>query len=263
MDLSLGSFFLLCCVVGQATDPPEEIVCEGQYTHHLQGVTGDGKEHLFWSFTTTLVKTNLSGEILARVDVPFHHGDLCHWNGHVYVAHSDLFNKPGADSKIYVYRAEDLSLSLVKDIPAVTYGAGGIDQNKGRFFVIGGLPQEEERNYVYEYDDQFNHVKTHIIESGYTRLGIQTACHHDGKWWFGCYPLQGKKGLLVTDESFQLEGIYDISPAIGLIGWGEGRFLMAKHFGQAWQAKLSWVVPDPVLGLKSMVEETEPIGEDK
>ena len=38
---------------------PAEIVCEGQYTHHLQGITGNGVDTIYWSFTTVLARTCL------------------------------------------------------------------------------------------------------------------------------------------------------------------------------------------------------------
>jgi len=240
--------FLLLGAVGE-TPVVSEIACEGRYTHHLQGVAGDGQSCLFWSFTTELVKTDLQGNVLCSVKVPFHHGDLCFEDNKVYVAYSDFFNKPGADSKLYVYDGKDLSLLFVEELPEVTFGAGGMDRHKGHLFVIGGLPHEKEQNYVYEYDEEFRHVKTHIVESGHTHLGIQTACHHQGQWWFGCYTMNKKKGLIRTDEFFEVLGIYDVSPSIGLVGWGEGRFLMAKHFGEAWQAKLLWMAPDEKEGL--------------
>ena len=230
-------------------DVPAEIVCEGQYPHHLQGIATNGIDEIYWSFTTVLVKTDLEGNVLARVEGPYHHGDLCYADGKVYVAWSNHFNKPDADSKVYIYDAEDLTLLEIRDVPEVTFGAGGMDAHDGHFFIIGGLPEGYEENYVYEYDGEFNHLETHVIPSGYTRLGIQTALIHDGYWWFGCYRVDGKKGLLKTDLAFELVGIYDVSPAIGLIGWGEGQFLMAQHFGEKWHAKAVPMVADEERGI--------------
>lgn len=33
----------------------------------------------------------------------------------------------------------------------------------------------------------FQFVKKHVLASGHTHLGIQTAAFADGHWWFGCY----------------------------------------------------------------------------
>lgn len=247
-------FGLALTATALSADPaptlPTEIVCEGQYTHHLQGVASNGVDAIFWSFTTTLVKTDLKGRALVRLTVPTHHGDLCVVGDKVYVAWSNKFNAPGADSKVYIYSAADLALLKVVPVPEASFGAGGIDARDGHFFIIGGLPEGYEENYVYEYDGDFRYLKTHVLATGYTKLGIQTACFHDDCWWFGCYTVEGKKGLIKTDAELRLLGVYDVSPAIGLIGWGKDHFLMAKHFGEKWQAKLVPMAADDKLGLK-------------
>lgn len=246
----IAAALLAALPFGHLGQVPGEIVCEGQYPRHLQGIAGNGVDTLYWSFTDTLVKTDANGHILAKVDVPYHHGDLCLVEDRLYVAWARKFNQPaGDDAHVYVYDAGDLSLLEIIPLPEVPFGAGGIAHHDGRFIVVGGLPEGYEENYVYEYTADFEHVVTHVIPSGYTRLGIQTACCHDGSWWFGCYRAEGTKGLLKTDLDFRLRGMYDISPAIGLVGWGEGRFLMAKHFGEQFQAKAIPMVADEELGL--------------
>ncbi len=228
---------------------PDEIICEGIYPGHLQGVATNGVDAIYWSFTTVVVKTDLQGKIIARVEGPTHHGDCCWAEGKLHVAWSNQFNAPGADSKVYIYDGETLALQRIVPVPEVTFGAGGMDYCDGHFFIISGLPKGYEENYVYEYDGEYKHIKTHVLPSGYTNLGIQTACFHDDCWWFGCYTVEGKKGLLKADRDMKLLGIHDVSPAIGMIGWGDGRFLMAKHFGDKWQAKLVPMVADDKLGL--------------
>jgi hypothetical protein len=248
----LGSMIMMATFCDTPlTGVPGEVVCEGQYPHHLQGIAGNGVDTLYWSFTTVLVKTDLQGKVLASVTVPTHHGDLCLAGDNLYVAWSNKFNAPGADSHVYIYDAGDLSLLEIVPVPEVTFGAGGIDHREGHFFIIGGLPEGYEENYVYEYDHQLQHLQTHVLDSGYTRLGIQTACFHDNYWWFGCYRVEGNKGLLKADSDLGLVGIYDISPSIGLVGWGEHCLLMAEHFGEKWQAKAVPMVPDDKLGLKA------------
>lgn len=59
--------------------------------------------------------------------------------------------------------------------PKVFYGAGGIGYRNGRFFVVGGLPTDVKENYAYEYDSEFKFLEKHVIKSGHTHLGIQTA----------------------------------------------------------------------------------------
>jgi hypothetical protein len=42
-------------------------------------------------------------------------------------------------------------------------------------------------NYAYEYDGDFKFVKRHVLDSGFTLVGIQTAAFANDHWWFGCY----------------------------------------------------------------------------
>ena len=123
------------------------VSCEGSYPHHLQGICIDGEEAIYWSFTTTLVKTDRSGKAEDE-PVARHHGDLCYSEGKVYAAvNLGKFNDPkgNADSWVYVYDRDDLSLLEKHEIQEVFHGAGGIGFQDGHFFVVGGLPKGSKR----------------------------------------------------------------------------------------------------------------------
>lgn len=202
--------------------------CEGSYKHHLQGVCTD-KDAIFWSFTTTLVKTDTQGKVLKKISVANHHGDLCFHDGKLYVAvNLGKFNDPkgNADSWVYVYDAETLKELAKHKTQEVFHGAGGIGIRNGRFFVVGGLPDDVEQNYVYEYDGEFKFLKKHIIKSGHTHLGIQTATFAHDRWWFGCYG--EPKILLVTDKDFQMKGRFERDCSLGVEGLSGGRLLVAN-----------------------------------
>ena len=116
--------------------------CEGSYKHHLQGICTDEHAAIFWSFTTTLVKTDREGKVLKQIPVDNHHGDLCYHDKKIYVAvNLGPFNDPQgkADSWVYVYDAANLSLLGKHKTPQVIYGAGGIAFDGARFIVVGGL----------------------------------------------------------------------------------------------------------------------------
>jgi hypothetical protein len=203
-----------------------EIACPGTYGGHLQGVATDKTSAIFWSFTVELVKTDMKGALLEQVTVPTHHGDLCYHDGKVYVAvNLGQFNQEAgkADSWVYVYDAKDLKLLAKHEVQEAVHGAGGMDAHKGHFFVVSGLPVGYEENYVYEYDADFKFIKRHVIKSGYTAVGIQTACHHEGRWWFGCYgePPQ----LLQTSESFEMTVKANSRFGLGIAGISADLFL--------------------------------------
>lgn len=203
--------------------------CAGRYWHHLQGICTDTNGNIYWSFTTTLVKTDRSGKVLKKVPVANHHGDLCFHGGKVYVAvNLGAFNRPAgkANSWVYVYDADSLKETARYKTPEVVHGAGGIGFRNGRFVVIGGLPPGVKENYAYEYDAGFKYRKRHVIKSGHTLMGIQTATFHDGYWWFGCY---GKPQILLkTDAKFRLVGKYEFNCSLGIVGVAKGRFLVGK-----------------------------------
>ncbi len=224
-----------------------EVLCEGTYDGHLQGIAVDGDKAIYWSFTTVLVKTDWSGKILKTAKVPTHHGDLTYHDGKVYCAvNLGEFNRePGyADSWVYVFDGGDLALLAKHKVAEVVHGAGGMEYHRGHFFVVGGLPLGYKENYVYEYDESFRFVKRHVIPSGYTLLGIQTACFAHGSWWFGCY---GKK-LLQTDETFALRGQADLEFAVGIVGLANQKLLQGVSFREngRWRGK-ALVVPIPAM----------------
>jgi hypothetical protein len=140
------------------------------------------------------------------------------------------FNHPEghADSWVYVYDPKTLDLLSKHATPEVFHGAGGIGVRDGHFYVVGGLPNGVDENYVYEYDTDFRFVKKHVIDSGWTQMGIQTATFHDGAWWFGCYG--NPQILLKTDPVFSMVGRYEFNCSLGIVGVSENQFLVATGF---------------------------------
>lgn len=236
-----------------ATGSFHGVQCEGTYSKHLQGICTDDKDSIFWCFTDALVKTDAAGRVITKVPVVSHHGDLCHHDGKIYVAvNLGEFNQPAgkADSWVYVYAAKDLAELARHKIPEVVHGAGGIAFRDGRSFVVGGLPPGVEENYAYEYDSDFRFVERHVISSGYTLMGIQTAAYAGGYWWFGCYGMP--KMLLKTDGSFRLVGKYPFDCALGIVGLMDGSFLVAQGValpGKKYAARLVVADAHPIAGL--------------
>jgi glycerophosphoryl diester phosphodiesterase len=233
--------------------PLAGVTCEGVYPRHLQGVCTDGTA-IYWSFTTFLVKTDLKGTLLKQIPVASHHGDLCQQAGKLYVAvNLGKFNDPQgkADSWVYIYDSETLEELARHEIQQVFHGAGGIDIHDGHFFVVGGLPERVEENYVYEYDGQFHFVKKHVIPSGHTHLGIQTAAFADGRWWFGCYG--SPKILLVTSPDFKMIGRYEFDGSLGIDDLPDGQLLVAEgrcQKGTGCTGNVGVAVPDDRTGLR-------------
>lgn len=73
-------------------------------------------------------------------------------------------------------------------------------------------------------------MKKHVIRSGHTLMGIQTAAFADGHWWFGCHG--NPRVMLKTDRSLSLVGKYQFDCSLGIVGLSGGRFLVARGRGQ-------------------------------
>jgi hypothetical protein len=207
----------------------QSVTCEGAYPNHLQGVCTNERDAIFWCFTTNLVKTDQTGKVVKQVDVANHHGDLCFQKGKLYVAvNLGKFNDPkgNADSWVYVYDADDLSLLAKHKTAEVFHGAGGIAFHDGKFLVVGGLPEGVKENYLYEYDTDFKFVKKHVLASGHTLMGIQTAAFADGHWWFGCYG--NPRILLRVDASLKKVERFEFDCSLGIVSIGGGRFLVGR-----------------------------------
>ena len=211
-----------------AAEPPETIECEGWYDGHLQGVAADGT-NVWWSFTKTLVRTDLSGKVLASARVPSHHGDPCYKDGKLYVAvNLGKFNQDDKGvSSVCAYDAT--TLAHVKTWPVdMPHGAGGMTSRGDRFYVVGGLPSWVEVNYVYEYDADFNLVKRHELQTGSTQMGIQTA-HWDGRCFcFGVYGGMGNpNGIIRCDPELKTFKRYKCGGAEGIAHIG-GKLYIAR-----------------------------------
>ncbi len=247
---------------GFGADPAAlgQVACQGDYQHHLQGVCHNGQGAIYWSFTTELVKTDRHGKVLKKIPVANHHGDLCFHAGKLFVAvNLGRFNDPqgNADSWVYVYDAETLQPLAQHETQEVFHGAGGIGVRGGHFFVVGGLPEGVQQNYVYEYDSKFRFVTRHVIKSGWTHLGIQTATFHDNAWWFGCYGAPAI--LLKTDAQFKMLGRFEFDASLGIMGLSRDRLSVAKGPRTAEGRNLGSLRsthPDPKSGLKWLPQTT-------
>ncbi|MCA9082012.1 MAG: hypothetical protein KDA58_15730 [Planctomycetaceae bacterium] len=238
-----------------ATDAPmfESVPCEGTYPHHLQGVCTDG-ESIYWSFTTTLVRTDRRGKLLQKIPVANHHGDLCHHGGRLYVAvNLGKFNDPNgnADSWVYVYDANTLEELARHATPEVFHGAGGIGVREDHFYVVGGLPDGINENYLYEYDGDFHFQKKHILASGHTHMGIQTATFAHDRWWLGCYG--SPPTLLIADSNLALLGRRTFNCSLGIEGLPAGQLLSTSgkcEPGTGCTGLVHIAVPDEQTGLR-------------
>jgi|LSQX01.2.fsa_nt_gb hypothetical protein len=206
----------------------ESVNCEGVYQGHLQGVCTNHKDAIYWSFTTSLVKSDLKGRVINKIPVDSHHGDLCFYNNKIYVAvNLGKFNQPPgqADSWVYIYDAESLDELSKQKVPELVHGAGGMACDGKRFIIVGGLPEGYNENYLYEYGLDLKYKRRHEIP-GYTLLGIQTAAFSDKHWWFGCYG--SPQVTLKTNQRFKLKGKWTFDSSLGIERLSGDKLLVGK-----------------------------------
>jgi hypothetical protein len=227
---TLAAIPLIAILPLHADSPLKPVACEGTYPAHLQGITTNHKDALYWSWTTSIVKTDLTGRILQKVTAPTHQGDLCYHDGKVYVAvNLGSFNKPAGAAKswVFVFDGDTLAELSRHEVPELVHGAGGMAYHDGRFIIIGGLPPEVPENYLYEYSPDFKFIRRHTLHSGHTHKGIQTIEHADGHWYFGCY---GKPAVILrADKDFKFTGRWEFNASVGIIHTGADRFLIATN----------------------------------
>lgn len=208
------------------------VTLSGVYPGHLQGVCTNDRDAIYWSMTTNLVKTDVSGNIIRQVAVANHHGDLCHVDGKIYVAvNLALFNDPQkrSDSWIYVYDGDDLALLARYAVSDVVYGAGGIAFGDGLFTVVGGLPDGMGENYVYRYEKGFRSGRRIALNTGQTYKGIQTAAFDGDHWWFGCYGKPDFMEVLIrTDRTFGAIQKFAFDGSTGIVPLDRDTFLVAR-----------------------------------
>jgi hypothetical protein len=106
------------------------------------------------------------------------------------------------------------------------------------------------------HDVDFKFIKKHVITSGHTYLGIQTATFALDRCWFGCYG--DPKILLVTDADFKMIDRHEFDCSLGIVGVTDTHLLSAsgtckKDQGCSGSARLA--VPSDELGI-SIISQT-------
>ena len=209
--MNLKRVFLAVLLSAACAAYSETITCGGDGPRHLQGVTCDGSA-IYWSYTTRLVKTDLTGAQLAAVDVPGHSGDLCVHLGKVYIATEEgrYVRESNFKQEVRVYDAATLNLLKKYNIDADCSAKGllssSIEYANGRFWLAMGQESgsTDTKNYVLEYTPSFELVATHELQTGNTQYGLQTIAYHDGKFYVGTYSgANVPASAFICDSDFQ------------------------------------------------------------
>lgn len=223
---------LLALVTGAlpsfATPP---IVCQGEASGHLQGFDSDGK-FIYWSMFTNLVKTDLTGRVVAERAVDPHHGDCCVHDGKVYVATQNR-TKERRGVFINVYGCDDLRPAGEFPINfAFEDGIDGITFANGFFYVGEGKPKDSTQpfNWVHKFTPNFVEVEK-IKVHGQTTYGIQTLTFAHGCFWLGTY---SQERTYQCAPDFKLISHHEVDISVGAFALpkgpsGEPRLMVARN----------------------------------
>ncbi len=236
----VGMLLLACAAMAEYPAYPEiadGIRCGDKWdAGHLQGFDADA-EHIYWVFTSRLVKTDLKGNVVKDIAIKkeknapkLHGGDPCVVDGIVYVAFcGGAFNQVPEDPvnvPLYI-QLYDSELNYIKSyhVPEVQYGVGGMTYANGHFYIIGGRPWEMPGNRVQKFDKEFRYLQSYELPMN-TVMGIQTISFDGTYFYFGCYSFPNT--LYRTDASFQNLQYFDTNAgAYGMIPLKNGKMLCA------------------------------------
>ena len=166
----------------------DEINLPGEWSGHLQDVWYDGGDCIYWAQTRSILKTDLSGRILARKDVEDHHAGLEVRNGRLYVAVCPMQGKtkgrttPECRVTVGEYDAE--TLDLVKmHVTDINDRSGSLCILDDGTFLVGCLrPPDISPSQVrfHHLDKDFRLIKSYILDNVNVKLGIEVLKRHKG-----------------------------------------------------------------------------------
>ncbi len=230
---------------------------------HVQGFTSDG-ENMYWSFTDSVVKTNMNNTVLGQVPVfDGHLGDIDYFEGKLYASfmkHPENFSwktPRWANFDIYVYDAKTLALEkkiILKDCyemnkePEKHDGFAGIDgvalkrgeNGEAELWVAAGLLEAPEYNkqQLMRFDLDGNLMEIKKFPSGNAIFGIQNLDYEEGTGYFwystygGQHDYQPKEQLFAVnpcDES--VVHACDIWSPYGFHACGDKKYLISYQCG--------------------------------
>lgn len=217
---------LACAAAAGAMPDSGEVKLQGEYRHHLQDVCRDG-EFLYWAHTSQLVKTDLSGKVVAKADVAGHHAGIEVRDGKVYVAVCVSQSKTGGktlpDSRVTVSVYDAATLKLVKEhVTDVNDRSGSLAILDDGSFLVGCLrPPDIAKTQVrfHHLDKDFKLVKSYVLDNVPVKLGIETIKLHGGFCYLSMY-LDG--GLcLKLDREYKEVARYRLNGTYGMVFDGD------------------------------------------
>ncbi len=232
--------------------------------YHVQGFTTDG-EYVYWSFTDSLVKTNLNNTVIAQIPVfGGHLGDIDYYEGKLYAS---LLGQPRpgdawdawTEFYINVYDAETLALEdticlvpcyEMHENPEQHRGFRGVDgvalragaDGKPELWVACASHPEEryDEQVLLRFSMDGKLLDTKCFKTGNTTFGIQNLEYEEdtGYFWFSTYgsrfnPENKPMNLFCVDiDKEEIIGAYYPMTPYGFHAYGGGKYLVSFQSGK-------------------------------
>lgn len=188
---------------------------------HLQGIAFN-EDYMFLSYTKKIVKKDCNDSIVGELNGNHHFGDPTLHNGFLYVPlEKGIFNS-GGNNDSYVYKIDPATMTVVDsiEINETKYGIGGMAYGNNKFIIIGGNDGRNNAppiNYFYEYDTDFNFLKTYTYYTGNTSLGLQVIEYNDliGSWVASVYSGSSPYNNFIINDHMLIEKTLKPDPNAG------------------------------------------------
>ena len=200
--LVFAASFAVNCLAGGMPDA-DRIELEGDYAGHLQDVWWDGGTNIWWAHTHQILRTDLTGKVVARADVDGHNAGCEVKDGVLYVAVCLMQSKTGGkttpECKVQVNEYDATTLALKsKHVLPVNDRAGSLAILPDGSFVVGCLrPQDISPTQVrlHHLSRDFKLLKSVVLDNVEVKLGIETIKYRGGELFLSMYK---DNGLLVV-----------------------------------------------------------------
>ena len=236
---------------------------------HLQGFAVDKEsDRMYWSFTETLVKTDLEGSKLGQVGLSDGHlGDVACYNGKIYgtMLGAPLPGHAWNDWTGFYLMVFDTDLNLLEkvDLPefqrwydsvgdptANPYGINGLDgvtvgldpNGEPKLMIAAGIQDDEKNTHQvivqYSLDGNYTYEACYVMEIGSSPFGVQNLTYDwdTGHYWMSTYGAEksyhAQECLFEVDRDLTtVLSRWNYSTAYGLESMGGGLFWTSGDSG--------------------------------
>ena len=206
---------------------------------HLQDVCYDGEKFLYWAHTKELYKTDLRGNVLAKVEVKGHHAGLDLKDGRLFVAvctRRGVVGKGAAKFRLTIGEYDADSLAPVKMHQTdIDDRAGSLAILGDGTFLVGCLrPPDIAPTQVrfHHLDKDFKLIKSHVLDNVPVKLGIEVIKRRGSTVYLDMYG-SGHDRKLLGFDAIRLDADFR-EAARGKLGGATGMVFDGDNVWTGW-----------------------------